>query len=716
VEILTDYAEMRFLTIDSPQHSFAKQMQGELEFRYIFYYQPQDIVGHIKIISKFVHSQKYNSSMANTKDNLKSLQDIFVDNVHFIIPDYQRGYSWTNEQLDALWEDIENITEDRCHYTGMFTFCKDENNRTLYQVVDGQQRMTTFIILINALLSKIEGGIDGGMGVNRYREKYLYYKPFGAEYYKYKFQYSTDDPSDTYFKSHILKKEISSDLFPEHTLYTRNLQNAKDYFDDKLKHLDNQGIIEIFIKVTEKLKFNEYLIEDMDEVYVTFETMNNRGKSLSSLELLKNRLIYLSTLFSIKYAGDQTQMENVSYLRSTINIAWKSIYELLGKSTKKTLNDDAFLRDHWIMYFRYDRSASMVFRKDLLSVFFTAQKVHNNQLSIANIIKYVNSLHQSIQHWFNINCPSESKLDDESKEWLTRLNRIGIGSFRPLLMAAYVHCKTTHDILPLVQACERFRFLVSSVTARRSNTSDSEFYTLAHKYYENPNDYDLVDKVNALTNYWTHIPNFVNASIDRYKKQEGFYSWPGLRYFLYEYEKHLQAKNEIKVNWETFEKNQSGKISIEHIFPQSPNDEYWTERFTTEEDYALTHSLGNLLLLSKSKNSELQNGSFDKKKKTIVDEDGNTIHSGYDTGSHSEINVSKYEEWTPSSIKERGKKMLEFLQKHWGLNEFSPEEINQLLNISNSIPPIINSISESSIVAEEDNEDNLDVPLSHDED
>ena len=100
----------------------------------------------------------------------------------------------------------------------------------------------------------------------------------------------------------------------------------------------------------------------------------------------------------------------------------------------------------------------------------------------------------------------------------------------------------------------------------------------------------------------------------------------------------------------------------------------------------------------------------------FFDEDGNTIHSGYDTGSHSEINVSKYEEWTPSSIKERGKKMLEFLQKHWGLNEFSPEEINQLLNISNSIPPIINSISESSIVAEEDNEDNLDVPLSHDED
>src|ERR1035437_5122222 len=78
-------------------------------------------------------------------------------------------------------------------------------------------------------------------------------------------------------------------------------------------------------------------------------SMNNRGKPLSNLELLKNRLIYLSTLFP-----DEEETEKV-LLRKNINACWKTIYEYLGKNKRKLLPDDVFLKAHWIMYFAYSR-------------------------------------------------------------------------------------------------------------------------------------------------------------------------------------------------------------------------------------------------------------------------------------------------------------------------------------------------------------------------
>lgn len=620
--------------------------------------------------------------MTNTNQKTRSLSDIFETNRQFIIPDYQRGYSWGEEQLDDLWEDLENITDSRTHYTGMFTFCTHKGNGNMLEIVDGQQRMTTLIILIAELLKRIKGGINGRYSVDDYKAQYLYKKPYGSIAYEYKFQYSADDPSDTFFKTEILEhKDFRSSLQPKDTLYTKNLSFAKQYFSSKIENWSQEQLAELFLKVTDKLKFNEYILDDLDEVYVTFETMNNRGKSLTTLELLKNRLIYLSTLFGNMAKGDEIQTKNVEHLRSAINEVWKSIYSELGRSTKKALSDDTFLRDHWIMYFRYDRSASMVFKKDLLSVVFTAKNVWNKNLSITQVLEYVRNLQDSIRIWFNINCPAETTLDSESKEWLTRLNRVGIGSFRPLLMAAYHHMNKS-DALDLVKACERFRFLVSAFSARRSNTSDSRFYSLAHEYFMHPDQYTPLDVVKSETDRWTSVKNFIDDAVERYKYQEGFYSWSGLRYFLYEYEKELQKQGDVKVEWETFEHNQSGKISIEHIYPQTPDHEYWNSRFPTQAHKDLLHSLGNLLLLSRSKNSELQNNSFEDKKKTTKNDEGKIIHNGYDNGSYSELDVARKGEWTPETIIERGRKMLNFLLNHWNINHtFTPEEVDLLLNI-----------------------------------
>ncbi len=510
------------------------------------------------------------------------------------------------------------MSEEATHYTGMFTLCPNEENPTsVFDIVDGQQRMTTLIILINELLSRIDRNIDAYISVDECKKKYLYVIPHDKEIkvYLHRFEYK-DQESKSFFIREILGIKEDNAPSPQ-TLYTQNLQNAKKYFADKIHNLSQEKLKELFQKVTKRLKFNEYLIDDCTEVYVTFETMNNRGKQLSTLEILKNRLIYLTTIFPT------LQPDEKEVLRNQINDTWKSIYGYLGKSKKAVLIDDAFLKDHWIMYFRYDRKTSNVFKSDLLSRYFSAKQIYTNNLSPSDIQDYILSLKKSISIWFNINCPNEGNLDnDVEKMWLTRLNHVGIGSFRPLLMAAYSCEEKPSERIKLLQACERFRFLVANVTERRSNTSDSHFYGLANTCYKKSTNIDTIAQdVNQQTDYWFDIQSFINSSVDRYKKREGFYSWSGLRYFLYEYERTLQMSDtdkKQKCRWEEIVKNQDGKSSIEHIYPQTPTDEYWKQRFQKPEDKALLNSLGNLLLLSLCKNIEQQNYPFYVKKKILV--------------------------------------------------------------------------------------------------
>ena len=99
-------------------------------------------------------------------NELVSLSDLFNQKI-FRIPDYQRGYAWKNQQLEDFWDDLYNLTGDRIHYTGMLSLkqLKIEDCTTWveekwilgtykpYHIVDGQQRLTTFIILLNSIIS-----------------------------------------------------------------------------------------------------------------------------------------------------------------------------------------------------------------------------------------------------------------------------------------------------------------------------------------------------------------------------------------------------------------------------------------------------------------------------------------------------------------------------------------------------------------------------------
>ncbi|WP_071848490.1 DUF4268 domain-containing protein [Alkalibacterium sp. 20] len=672
---------------------------------------------------------------------LESFSDLFQNKL-FRIPDYQRGYAWKQNQLIDFWDDVMHLQEDRYHYTGLLSLKEIPKSETrhwtddqwlihnrgykAYHVVDGQQRLTTFSILMNEILSFIkqleenEEKSEDEIVINyetlaSIRSKYISQKrPPHNIVTTFLFGYEIDNPSAEYLIHEVFDEPHSGTLVE--TYYTNNLKFAKTFFSDCLANLyvleGIDGIENLYQKLTFQLMFNIHEIEKDYDVFVAFETMNNRGKKLSNLELLKNRLIYLTTL----YDNNQLDGTDKDELRKQVNNAWKEVYYQLGRNQNTPLADDDFLRAHWSIYFQYTRNTGTDYIDFLLNKFSALNiydkrivlleeettepitddliieddteenyeetpSINVSKLSPLEIRSYVNSLKDVSQYWFLTHFPEQSDLSSEEKIWLERLNRIGIGYFRPIVALSLLpelNIKEDERV-SLFSAVERFIFICFRMGALQSNYRSSYYYRAGRSLYNGEiNVHDIIRSLNQTVseNLNDVLKNFSAKMDTRFSKHDGFYSWKDLRYVLYEYEYKKGEQTGIqKVGWKPFTVVEKDRVSIEHILPQTPTKWYWRNQFRKYSDNEiklLSGSLGNLLPLSQSVNSSMQNDSFpDKKSPQTIG------RRGYRDGSHSEIKVSNENEWNADTILERGITLLKFMEKRW---DFSFENKNQMLD------------------------------------
>jgi len=690
-------------------------------------------------------------------DEPKPLDSLFKEKL-FRIPDYQRGYAWGREQLDAFWEDLINLPTGRSHYTGVLTLKEipvsevdedtkefwlvDDHSYKLYHIVDGQQRLTTFTLFLQAFIELLrslpenEGQADDAiyltdtLSIAAVENKFLFeVKPAGEAFRTYKFGYTVDNPSYEYMRYRILGEVGGGTVFE--TFYTLNLSNGKRYFKEQLRAWHKEegivGLQDLYRTLTKRFLFNEYIIKDEFDVFVAFETMNNRGKTLSDLELLKNRLIYLTTLYTDAELDSAERRD----LRDLINDAWKEVYFQLGRNKSKPLNDDDFLRAHWMMYFKFSRQTGRDYIKFLLDERFAPQRVHrkifqsveleeaeeqtseadleaddeNRQEEIDSgepmmvaelrpneIRDYVKSLKASSVYWFCTFYPEMSDdLTRKETEWIQRLNRLGMAYFRPLLMAILKKYDDPGQRLGIFKEIERFVFVVFRLTQTRSNYRSSEFSNAVRAI--DRGDMDLAELKARLRNRMSFTftgdghfatDDFYLLIQKKFENDQGYYGWPGLRYFLYEYELNLFSNSrQKKFDWTDLLKTPKDSISIEHIYPQSETAA-WKPAFKgvrKREQEMYRNSLGNLLLLSSAINSSLQNDAFAEKKKPKSSRDGTKLRNGYADGSHSEIEVSHCDDWGPKEIHERGIRLLKFMEKRWDIRFANNQAREELLFI-----------------------------------
>ena len=547
-----------------------------------------------------------------------------------------------------------------------------------YYVIDGQQRLTTSIILINVLLNALASEQLIMYKNKTHWENLFLFEDFN-DFKSYRFGYIKDMPSYEFFKTVILGQEsLQAANVANNTLYTRNLAFAKSYFEKKIDNWSSEEIQNTFQCLVSVFKFNFYEISTDLDVFVAFETMNNRGKPLSQLELLKNRLIYLSTLLN-----DGTSNQ----LRTSINAAWCTVYEFLGKESNRELVDDDFLRDHWIMYFpEYNRDEARAYSQFLLGEHFTTKKLDSKDLTSKNIKDYVQSIQVSVKYWYQMFNPRS--MDDQyskSQTQLVRLNHQRFTAFQPLIIAAIAKSPLDEELAQLLKNIERFVFLVFQISRRRTGTKNSHFFKLANQCFSG--EYKLaklITEIETMTSEWLSVPNFKLEIAELFSKDiKGYYGWSGIRYFLFEYESSLIPSNNgnTKVPWEDYISRTLDE-SIEHIYPQDPVTEEWPEfnKFTESQANKLRHSLGNLLILSVSSNASASRRSYSKKCSRLNPK-GEAV--GYTNGSYSEIKVSQdYPKWTPHAILERGLQLLDFLERNWGVSFGNEESKSELLGLS----------------------------------
>lgn len=634
---------------------------------------------------------------------LKSLSKIFTETI-FRIPDYQRGYAWGKRQLFDFWNDIEQLPDDKKHYTGVLTvepvpkeiyskwdddlWIIESKRYTPLYIVDGQQRLTTIIILLQSLIETLhENESFNYSSRSEIANKYIYERKGNNLSKSFIFGYEKDNPSYEYLKREILLQSSNDHFVLEKTAYTNNLYNAKSFFKEKLSNLSFQQREKIFTKVTQCLEFNIFYIEPSLDVFVTFETMNNRGKPLSHLELLKTRLIYLATRF------ENLETHEISHLRKNINEAWKDMFHVLGiiagqnctyENELAISNDDTFLLIHYLYYFsselikniedseegkfklfrliRYEQ-----FKDNLLNEKFSGKRISDSDspLTHTDILDYTNDIRLLSKMYLWVTNPHQSSWSDDIKIKLFQLNRIG--GFEEILLATFIMENKKSSEL------EKFNALLhlEQMTFLR---------TFSRMYYQDMPDLPLLsiklaagrksvqEIITDLTNASNRLISFKEFE-DNLKKigqaNKGFYGWRGIKYFFYEYEQELKIiskENRDKLDWFLYSKeiyNVDYK-TIEHIYPTRANNKYWQNSFllySTKEKNKLRNSLGNLLPLSTPKNSSLSNKSFLEKKLN------NSI--GYKYGCYSEVEVATAEDWGAIEILTRGLMLLDFLEYRW---------------------------------------------------
>lgn len=637
------------------------------------------------------------------KTELLTVSKIFHETI-FRIPDYQRGYSWEESHLKDFWADIEQLDNSKSHYTGVLTLEQVPESAWArwnddvwiirskkyvpYYVVDGQQRLTTISILLQCILEKNTAEELNYTPIEIHRRKYIFENRSDSLARAYIFGYEKDNPSREFLMHEIFAEATAGHSTGEATIYTRNLRHAKKFFLDRISPLTHSELEELFSKVTQQLVFNAYEISKEIDVFVAFETMNNRGKPLSALELLKNRLIYLVANVPESQPGDSNM------LRKQINDSWAVVYHNLGRNENRPLNDDEFLQTHLAYYYHHKVSKDVPADEDqqarymglsyavindpsdfLLRQHFTRRRLRPSQdgesAITSQILKdYAADLRLSADTYFRLSTPASSGYSDAEKINLERLGRLRNYGAQPIVLALYRREQNAKQRTQFLEAYERYLFCISLKGGYRAHSRPGALGVETVKYIKGSRKTEeMVTLYNNLVDQILKENPLSDMLHDWMKNGPGYYGWRSVRYFLFEYELSLKDQSRsdrTKIDWSEFSKEeyQSDYFSVEHIYPQRARASYWTERFghlASNQKRTFRNSLGNLLALSSPKNSSLSNKPFPEK----IGRPDSTV--GYRFGSFSENEVAMLSDWTPHQITERGLRMLSFMENRWRL-------------------------------------------------
>lgn len=548
----------------------------------------------------------------------------------FIIPIYQRTYDWGEKQIIPFIDDLLYSMENRKKiYLGVLVLKGDEDS-VKYEVIDGQQRILTLIILLRVLANS--RGISNKEKENI--KKILTKLYLNSKETKVIFNLPE---VQNFFSEYILKNNKEYPLNKKLSIIKRIL-NAEEILTEKLDGMKRIGRFYAYLK--EGLEAVYILTKEEDAVYDIFESINSKKLGLAISDLTKNIL-----LKKCKYEN------NKKY-----DLASQKITELVRIFEDSPKQTSEFLKTYWAAKYELPR------RK-----FYELYK-SSPQFKRGNPIKLIDDLIFYSKEYKKIINPSESdwprkKSNKGVLQTLEEIEFLNLKTPRPLLLQLLVQHKTKKiQINNIFKKILSLSFLKIIVLKERPGILEMKYSTWAKKIFRREKSIqDLYVEINKeVRKEFGKAKELLMKPIFTLENKE-------LKYLLYKiYQRRFgQNLNIVQIKLDNISKD-----SIEHILPKKP--EKWLQEIkldisshnlarkgiTNNEDYLnrFCYQLGNLILLSSIDNSKIGNLKFlDKKKKYIQYEKNNPLFE--------EIIDRRVKVWSSIEIEKRTFKLVEELKR-----------------------------------------------------
>jgi uncharacterized protein with ParB-like and HNH nuclease domain len=556
--------------------------------------------------------------IAATEDTVNGL---LSRNYRYIVPEYQRQYSWGEEQWVDLWRDIRSVEQGHTHFLGSVVFIEkhtefDQLNQ--YEIVDGQQRLTTISILLCAI-RKYYKGKENDEAAESIDNNYLWEED---ENFNEKQKLELNKLDQAQYRRLLLGNPPREE--------ESNIRRAIDFFSDKIFSLTPDEVDDIRKKLLNSVTLVTIDCPNQESAFRLFETLNDRGLELSEVDLMKNYLY-------------KKAVNNSGINEEAIKQDWEDIIDSIRYEMKKPFR-------FFIHYFLFAPTPDISTNISQNTLYETFQELIDEDIPESEITleQYLSRMAEDTILYLNMMNAEVSKFDSTSNnrinELLFGLDRLGYTQERTYLMGLLYHLDSASEVIRGIKLIEahiiRQRF-TKNVTGSDLNELYAEIcrdaftredpirYIQSQLRSQAPSDDELEAAITG-----NEFP----------RSQRTLFLLERIEADQFRGSSHSQVP--------------SGEI--EHIIPRKA---YSAKKYNSWQDYLKCgkaefnenkDKLGNLTILEQRLNLEASDRPFEQKKAKYRGSDY-LMSNG----------ISEYDEWSIEIVQQRTEELAEMVSDTW---------------------------------------------------
>lgn len=490
----------------------------------------------------------------------RTIQDALGLKRKYIIPRFQREYSWGSDELNTLWDDmIDNLKYENGqlvaaeYFIGSLVLIGDDDDSINVdrQVVDGQQRLMTFTIAFSALSQKFKSLKEDKLAELMHRyiigedENGTYYTRVVSETPKPFFQYRIQQADIDFTREPTTAEEkriLAAYKFFDSKLSEKSLMEelGKHFKDVKTSYVD---ALKLFRDQILKCKVIYVTVKNFDDAYTIFEVLNAKGKDLSPVDIIKN------TLFSVV---DQTEPIDAAYEK------WNGIRTKIATGKNEEMN--TFYRHFWLSRYGYTTNKKLV-----------AEFNQNVDKDVATYEAFINDLDTAATDYAKIVSPKESEwTQPENKdifETLEALNIFGVTQVRIILLGLFDAKRRNvlkHKVfLSALSYLQYFHFVFNAICSERPSNLERKYASFSKKLHKSASKEESAEYIRELQETLKELlpkySQFEQGFQKLYFTEDAAKDKKVIQYILKKLERYCAGTDEMRPD----------SFTIEHIMPES---------------------------------------------------------------------------------------------------------------------------------------------------